>query len=68
MLDELLMILPGWNQDKVAFRDPWWAEPRSAKEYQPCRPSPDAALDLLEEALDFFEVHMPLSQHKETPF
>ena len=55
MLDELLKILPGWNQDKVAFSDPWWAKPRSAEEYQTCRPSPNVALDLLEEALDFFK-------------
>ena len=66
MLDKLPKILPEWNWNKVAFRNPWWAEPRLAKEYQTCQPSPDTALDLLEEALDFFEVclsHSTMKHH-----
>ena len=66
MLDELPKILLGWNRDKVIFSDPWWAELRSAEKYQTCRPSPDTALDLLEEALDFFEVclsHSTMKHH-----
>ena len=64
MLDELPKILPGWNWDKVAFSDPWWAQPRLAEEYQTCQPRPNAALDLLEEALDFFEVCLSHSKTK----